>query len=196
MKWSWRPDSCSQASTTTTQTGLQAAAHICTSFPLISPKSPVYSYLLHQPESLLLPQTAALLDSVLRRSSFLRTATMGCSCSSREEPKKEIVFASDASKNEVFRIPALVYHKQKEKLFAFAEKRTTADDTSSVALVMKTGDVKKDQDSVTVEVMIYNRVVKTHFSLHGYPSFFGFSKKVLFFFVKKSQISRNLLLLS
>ncbi|KAI9545702.1 hypothetical protein NQZ68_034472 [Dissostichus eleginoides] len=59
------------------------------------------------------------------------------SCQKELVKKKETIF-----KNEVYRIPALFYNRDENILMAFAEKRTTEDDSSTEALVMKTGKVK------------------------------------------------------
>uniref|UniRef100_A0A3Q2D238 exo-alpha-sialidase n=1 Tax=Cyprinodon variegatus TaxID=28743 RepID=A0A3Q2D238_CYPVA len=52
---------------------------------------------------------------------------------------KTTVFLS--KKGEVYRIPALYYNEDEKKLYAIAEKRTTAQDSDAVALVMKIGTV-------------------------------------------------------
>ncbi|KAM9734353.1 sialidase-3-like isoform 2-T2 [Menidia menidia] len=59
--------------------------------------------------------------------------------------EKSTVFLSNKDKKEVYRIPALFYDRGRRVLMAFAEKRTSSDDSSSEALVMKTGTFMKDE---------------------------------------------------
>ncbi|XP_032425741.1 sialidase-4-like [Xiphophorus hellerii] len=74
--------------------------------------------------------------------------------------EKTTVFQSRVG--EIFRIPALYYNNNEKKLFAFAEKRTTADDASSVALVMSEGtvDIDKATKKKTVKWSLPEEVVK------------------------------------
>lgn len=70
---------------------------------------------------------------------------------------KTTVFLS--KKGEVYRIPALYYNEDEKKLYAIAEKRTTAQDSDAVALVMKIGTVRDDNSKRTVEVNILSEAV-------------------------------------
>ncbi|XP_027881859.1 sialidase-3-like [Xiphophorus couchianus] len=74
--------------------------------------------------------------------------------------EKTTVFQS--REGEIFRIPALYYNNNEKKLFAFAEKRTTADDATSVALVMSEGTVDIDTATKkkTVKWSLPEEVVK------------------------------------
>uniref|UniRef100_UPI0037E7B82A sialidase-3-like n=1 Tax=Semicossyphus pulcher TaxID=241346 RepID=UPI0037E7B82A len=72
---------------------------------------------------------------------------MGCTSSSSVQPQNQTVFKSDCKW--VYRIPALLYEKESETFFAFAEERRTPDDSSTKHLVMNTGKLKKD--SMTIE---------------------------------------------
>lgn len=58
--------------------------------------------------------------------------------------------------SKVHRIPALLYERQSETLLAFAEQRKTSDDSGTEMLVMKTGNLKKEESSDvrTIEVII------------------------------------------
>lgn len=69
------------------------------------------------------------------------------------KPQKETLYESC-----VYRIPALLYEREKETLLAFAEQRRTEDDSNAKNLVMKTGRVKKDKisDVRTIEVIMPN----------------------------------------
>jgi len=93
------------------------------------------------------------------------------SCQKELVKKKETIFISlkkkeTIFKSEVYRIPALFYNRDENILMAFAEKRTTEDDSSTEALVMKSGKVKKtskvkktpkvnkEEMEVTIEVIM------------------------------------------
>ena len=84
-----------------------------------------------------------------------RQTTMGNNLSSHcnLETHKKTVFSSH--EGVVYRIPALIYVGD-QKILAFAENRTDPDDTSTVTLDMKTGEVKKNESTheVTIEVII------------------------------------------
>ncbi|KAM3623470.1 uncharacterized protein V6R79_011647 [Siganus canaliculatus] len=69
--------------------------------------------------------------------------------SSKREPVKETVFLS--KKNKVYRIPALFYHREEKVFMAFAEQRSSPDDSSTKKLVMKTGTLKEGGDTKMVE---------------------------------------------
>ncbi|XP_027880526.1 sialidase-4-like isoform X1 [Xiphophorus couchianus] len=66
---------------------------------------------------------------------------MGKTSSKRGEPRieKQIIFKSKGG--DVFRIPAIYYNENEKRLFAFAEKRKSRDESDAVALVMKKGKV-------------------------------------------------------
>uniref|UniRef100_A0A3P9PPT7 exo-alpha-sialidase n=1 Tax=Poecilia reticulata TaxID=8081 RepID=A0A3P9PPT7_POERE len=69
----------------------------------------------------------------------------GCglySKSGEQRVEKQIIFKSNDGK--VFRIPAIYYNENEKKLFAFAEKRISRDDSDAVALVMSVGQVKRN----------------------------------------------------
>ncbi|XP_054916666.1 sialidase-4-like [Poeciliopsis prolifica] len=81
---------------------------------------------------------------------------MGKSSSKSGEPKieRQVVFKSEDGK--VFRNPAIYYNENDKKLFAFAEKRTSQDDSDAVALVMRKGKVNFKSEvkwSKPIEVM-------------------------------------------
>ncbi|XP_043952534.1 sialidase-3-like isoform X1 [Gambusia affinis] len=59
-----------------------------------------------------------------------------------------------SGKGEEFRYPALYYNDNEEKLFAFAEKRTTATDATSM-LVMRTGIVDTNEATKMKEVKMF-----------------------------------------
>ncbi|XP_067435547.1 sialidase-3-like isoform X1 [Thunnus thynnus] len=88
----------------------------------------------------------------------------------------------------VYRIPALIYIGD-QKILAFAEKRTTSDDTSTVALEMKTGEVNKNESTheVTIEWSDLKPVKEAH--LDGYrpmnpcPVYEKTSKTLFLFFI-------------
>ncbi|XP_054916681.1 sialidase-4-like [Poeciliopsis prolifica] len=71
---------------------------------------------------------------------------MGKSSSKSRKPRfeKEIVFKS--KKGEVFKIPAIYYNDNDKTLFAFAEKRTSQEDSDVVALVMRKGKVNRKSE--------------------------------------------------
>ncbi|XP_062296782.1 sialidase-3-like [Scomber scombrus] len=86
------------------------------------------------------------------KPSYLRTP----------EESKETVFTTA-----VHRIPALIYLGD-DKILAFAERRKTIDDASTVALDMRTGKVNKNKESnpeVTIKWSELKPVTKAH--LHG-----------------------------
>ncbi|XP_007577337.1 sialidase-3-like isoform X1 [Poecilia formosa] len=62
--------------------------------------------------------------------------------SGEQRIEKQIIFKS--KDGEVFRIPAIYYNENEKKLFAFAEKRISRDDSDAVALVMSVGKVKRE----------------------------------------------------
>ncbi|XP_054916682.1 sialidase-4-like [Poeciliopsis prolifica] len=71
---------------------------------------------------------------------------MGKSSSKSGKPKfeKEIVFKS--KEGEVFKFPAIYYNDNDKTLFAFAEKRTSQEDSDVVALVMRKGKVNRKSE--------------------------------------------------
>ncbi|KAM4719596.1 LOW QUALITY PROTEIN: sialidase-3-like [Anableps anableps] len=82
--------------------------------------------------------------TAMQQASDLRKkkAYMGSFSSKWNKPSREKQTIFKSKNEEVFRIPALYYNKnKKKKLFAFAEKRTSKTDSDAVALVMKTGTV-------------------------------------------------------
>lgn len=93
--------------------------------------------------------------------NFVHTTTMDCKPSHHYGPTKEAkpVFPSKA--NEVYRIPALLYDRDRQILMAFAEQRSSPDDASAKMLVMKTGALKSEAVSGvrTVEVIIPSGLV-------------------------------------
>ncbi|XP_032425738.1 sialidase-3-like [Xiphophorus hellerii] len=84
---------------------------------------------------------------------------MGCSNSTPMETQKEktTVFLS---KEMIFRIPGLIFDHERKTLLAFAEKRKCEKDSSSVALVMKAGNLTKAGNSWAVEWSDSKEVVK------------------------------------
>lgn len=85
----------------------------------------------------------------------------------------------------MYRIPALFYNRDNKILMAFAEKRRTSNDTSTMALVMKTGIV--DKDATTIKWSKLNLVKEAH--LDGYrpmnpcPVYEKTSKTLFLFFI-------------
>ncbi|XP_034544161.1 sialidase-3-like [Notolabrus celidotus] len=77
---------------------------------------------------------------------------MGNKPSRRYQPKGDESTVFISKKNDVYRIPALFYDRDRKILMAFAEKRKTSDDASSVAIVMKTGIFKEDETTHKVTV--------------------------------------------
>ncbi|XP_005813128.1 sialidase-4-like [Xiphophorus maculatus] len=67
-----------------------------------------------------------------------------CSKSDRQTKGKQIIFKS--KDGEVFRIPAIYYNENEKTLFAFAEKRTSSNDSDAAALVMSTGKVNSTSE--------------------------------------------------
>lgn len=97
--------------------------------------------------------------------------------------EQKTVFKS--REKEVYRIPALFYDRDNKILMAFAEKRRTSDDTSTVALVMATGTV--DKDETTTKWSEVKPVSEAH--LDGYrpmnpcPVYEKTSKTLFLFFI-------------
>lgn len=81
---------------------------------------------------------------------------MDCKPSHRYGPTKEATPVFPSKVNEVYRIPALLYDRDRQILLAFAEQRRSPDDASAKMLVMKTGALKSEAASGvrTVEVII------------------------------------------
>lgn len=73
---------------------------------------------------------------------------------SRMRPKIDRKTVFGFREQEVYRIPALFYDRDGQTLMAFAEKRRTSNDNSSVALVMATGKLEKDETTLEVKVII------------------------------------------
>uniref|UniRef100_A0A3P8U5X8 exo-alpha-sialidase n=1 Tax=Amphiprion percula TaxID=161767 RepID=A0A3P8U5X8_AMPPE len=74
---------------------------------------------------------------------------MGNVTSRNVQPQQQSVFKSDGW---VYRIPALFYERESKTLLAFAEQRTTVDDSQSKMLVMKRGKLKEETPTVkTIE---------------------------------------------
>ncbi|KAM3624184.1 uncharacterized protein V6R79_020356 [Siganus canaliculatus] len=69
---------------------------------------------------------------------------MGNTASRNYELAKETIFVS--KENEVYRIPALFYHREEKVIMAFAEQRSSPDDASTKKLVMKTGTLKEGEE--------------------------------------------------
>ncbi|XP_059184642.1 sialidase-3-like [Centropristis striata] len=63
------------------------------------------------------------------------------------ELKEEEKTVFKSKEGEVYRIPALFYNRNNKTLMAFAEKRRTKDDSSSLELVMKTATVNMDENN-------------------------------------------------
>ncbi|XP_041640024.1 sialidase-3-like [Cheilinus undulatus] len=108
------------------------------------------------------------------------------------------------SKDNIYRIPALFYDSDRKILMAFAEERTDSSDTSSKALVMKTGTLHKDATTHEVKVKWSELKLVKEAHIEGYrpmnpcPLYEKTSKTLFFFFVcvegttsECSQICRN-----
>uniref|UniRef100_UPI0037E97EBD sialidase-3-like n=1 Tax=Semicossyphus pulcher TaxID=241346 RepID=UPI0037E97EBD len=108
---------------------------------------------------------------------------MECTSSSSVQPQNQTVFKYDG--NWFYRIPALLYEKESETFFAFAEERKSSDDSSTKHLVMKTGKLKKD--SKKIEWSKLKLVKEAH--LEGYrpmnpcPVYEKTSKTLFLFFI-------------
>nr|XP_033480993.1 sialidase-3-like [Epinephelus lanceolatus] len=108
---------------------------------------------------------------------------------SRMRPKIDRKTVFGFREQEVYRIPALFYNRDGQTLMAFAEKRRTSNDNSSVALVMATGKLEKDEttDEVTTKWSEIKPVSKAH--LDGYrpmnpcPLYEKTSKTLFLFFI-------------
>ncbi|XP_060916413.1 sialidase-3-like [Labrus mixtus] len=79
--------------------------------------------------------------------------------------QQQILFKSGSW---VYRIPALFYERESKTLLAFAEQRRTSDDTSTVNLVMTTGEVKMEVPSEpkTIEWSEFKEVKEAHIPGH------------------------------
>ncbi|XP_063059134.1 sialidase-3-like [Engraulis encrasicolus] len=60
-----------------------------------------------------------------------------------EAPVKTTVFKRDEPPGITYRIPSLIYIREQESFFAFAEKRTSASDHDAKLIVMRRGTVEK-----------------------------------------------------
>ncbi|XP_010775331.1 sialidase-3-like [Notothenia coriiceps] len=108
---------------------------------------------------------------------------MGNTNSCQKEPvkKKETIF-----KNEVYRIPALFYNRDENILMAFAEKRTNENDSSTEALVMKTGKVKKEEMEVTIKWSEQKTLIEkgSHRPMNPCPLYEKNNKTLFLFFIR------------
>lgn len=75
-------------------------------------------------------------------------------CQCKLEDEEKTVFHSQ--EKAVYRCPALVYDRDRKILLTFADKQKSEVDSSTEALVMKTGTVNKDETTheVTIKVII------------------------------------------
>ncbi|XP_033985147.1 sialidase-3-like [Trematomus bernacchii] len=109
------------------------------------------------------------------------------SCQKELVNKKETIF-----KSEVYRIPALFYNRDENILMTFAEKRKTEDDSSTEALVMKTGKVKKtpkvnkEEMEVTIEWSEQKTLIEkcSHRPMNPCPLYEKTNKTLFLFFIR------------
>ncbi|KAM7009326.1 sialidase-3-like [Tautogolabrus adspersus] len=94
-----------------------------------------------------------------------------------------------SKENDVYRIPALFYDRDRNILMAFAEKRKTSNDASAVALVMKTGTVNKDETTHEVTVkwselkLVKEAHIEGHRPMNPCPLYDKNSKTLYLFFI-------------
>ncbi|XP_049900093.1 sialidase-3-like [Epinephelus moara] len=106
---------------------------------------------------------------------------------SRMRPKidRKTVFGS--REKEVYRIPALFYDRDGQILMAFAEKRRTSNDNSSVALVMATGKLEKDETTLEVKwsemKLVSEAQLCGHRPMNPCPVYEKTSKTLFLFFI-------------
>ncbi|KAM9307120.1 sialidase-3-like [Pholidichthys leucotaenia] len=118
-----------------------------------------------------------------------RGTTMGNQHSSYQAVGREKTTIFQSQKNEVYRIPALFYHRETETFLAFAEKRRTTNDASGLALVMKTGAVTRDKNAHQVHIQWSELRLVKEAHLDGYrpmnpcPLYDAATKKLYLFFM-------------
>nr|XP_029135866.1 sialidase-3-like isoform X5 [Labrus bergylta] len=116
-------------------------------------------------------------------------ADMGNKPSSHYEAVEDENTVFISKENDVFRIPALFYDRDRNILMAFSEKRKTSDDASAVALVMKTGTVNKDETTHRVTVkwselkLVKEAHIKGYRPMNPCPLYEKNSKTLFLFFI-------------
>uniref|UniRef100_UPI0037E90FBC sialidase-3-like n=1 Tax=Semicossyphus pulcher TaxID=241346 RepID=UPI0037E90FBC len=114
---------------------------------------------------------------------------MGNKPSHHYEPVKEEETVFVSTETEVYRIPSLFYDRDRQILMAFAEKRRTSNDASAVALVMRTGQLNKDETTHEVTVTWSDLKLVKEAHLEGYrpmnpcPVYEKTSKTLFLFFI-------------
>ncbi|XP_034544417.1 sialidase-3-like [Notolabrus celidotus] len=114
---------------------------------------------------------------------------MGNKPSRRYQPEEDESTVFISKENDVYRIPALFYDGDRKILMAFAEKRKTSDDASAVAIVMKTGILKKDETTHEVTVkwselkLLKEANLAGHRPMNPCPLYEKTSKTLFLFFI-------------
>uniref|UniRef100_A0A3B5A6I9 exo-alpha-sialidase n=1 Tax=Stegastes partitus TaxID=144197 RepID=A0A3B5A6I9_9TELE len=108
-----------------------------------------------------------------------------CGYDIERAPQQQTVFKSNGC---VYRIPALFCDRESETLLAFAEQRTTEDDSSSKMLVMKRGTLKEETSNVkTVEwsefQLIEEARIEGHRPMNPCPLYDKTSRTLFLFFI-------------
>ncbi|KAL2094701.1 hypothetical protein ACEWY4_009420 [Coilia grayii] len=98
-------------------------------------------------------------------------------------PRKTTVFKRNEPTGITYRIPALIYIREKESFFAFAEKRTSSSDHDAKLIVMRRGTLEKTSIEWSPVQELTTACLPEHRTMNPCPVFENNTQTMFLFFI-------------